>query len=64
MVKAFCQVEPKKYVGVVQKAISILNKIVTANDVSTRYVYYNVPAPWVQVILFRILQYYPARNLY
>ena len=27
---------------------------------STDYIYYNIPTPWLQVKLLRLLQFYPA----
>ncbi len=35
-----------------------LGKIINDNNVPEDYFYYNVPAPWLQVKLFRLLQYF------
>ncbi|KAJ1987067.1 hypothetical protein GGI25_000189 [Coemansia spiralis] len=41
-------------------AIRRLKSLVVDNEYPTDYVYYKVPAPWLQIKLLRLLQYYPA----
>lgn len=38
---------------------SLLTKMVVDREFSSSYAYYKVPAPWLQVKLLRLLQYYP-----
>ncbi|CAO1615226.1 unnamed protein product [Jaminaea pallidilutea] len=44
------------------KAVDRLAKIVIEEDYSEDYIYYKVPAPWLQVKLLRLLQYWPASD--
>jgi len=46
--------------AVVPRAILILEKLVVLKSATFEYVYYNTPAPWLQVKLFKILQYFPG----
>ncbi|QSL66123.1 hypothetical protein MERGE_000498 [Pneumocystis wakefieldiae] len=41
------------------KAINRLKRIVIDREYSYDYVYYKIPAPWLQIKLLRLLQYYP-----
>ncbi|OXV06284.1 hypothetical protein Egran_05948 [Elaphomyces granulatus] len=59
LVMALVQDKPDQYKGSYVKAAQRLKKIVVENDVSTDYLYYRVPCPWLQVKLLRLLQYYP-----
>eukprot|EP00667_Euglena_gracilis_P001518 EG_transcript_1519 len=43
----------------VGKCIRVLSKIILSKDYTNDYVYYGVPAPWLQIKLFRILQHFP-----
>eukprot|EP00922_Rhytidocystis_sp_ex-Travisia-forbesii_P038543 GHVS01057395.1.p1 GENE.GHVS01057395.1~~GHVS01057395.1.p1 ORF type:complete len:1018 (+),score=123.86 GHVS01057395.1:165-3218(+) len=42
-------------------AISCLSRI-TSGDVPPSYIYYTVPAPWLQMKLLRLLQFFPPSN--
>lgn len=59
LVTALAQAMPDKFAGCIAKAVNRLHKIVMEKDYSPEYVYYKVPVPWLQVKLFRLLQYYP-----
>jgi len=50
---------PDAYSDCVDIAVAKLSQIVIAKDFKSEYVYYKVPAPWLQVKLLRLLQYYP-----
>ncbi|KAJ1880330.1 hypothetical protein H4R99_006497 [Coemansia sp. RSA 1722] len=41
-------------------AVRRLKSLVIDNEYAIDYVYYKVPAPWLQIKLLRLLQYYPA----
>mmetsp|Transcript_2271 Transcript_2271/g.3007 ORF Transcript_2271/g.3007 Transcript_2271/m.3007 type:complete len:986 (+) Transcript_2271:82-3039(+) len=49
---------PKQYEPLVKKAIWILTKIVINRDYTKDYMYYHMPAPWLQVKLLRFLSFY------
>ncbi|KAJ3315097.1 hypothetical protein HDV04_004238 [Boothiomyces sp. JEL0838] len=59
LVTALVQNYPDQFSGCVTKVISKLNQIVVFGDFDARYLYYKIPAPWLQIRLLRILQYYP-----
>ncbi|KAJ3324497.1 hypothetical protein HDV06_006908 [Boothiomyces sp. JEL0866] len=63
LVTALVQTYPDQFSGCVTKVISKLNQIVVFGDFDAKYLYYKIPAPWLQIRLLRILQYYPARIL-
>jgi AP-2 complex subunit alpha len=63
LVMALVQDKPDQYKGSYVKAAQRLKKIVVENDVSTDYLYYRVPCPWLQVKLLRLLQYYPPSGM-
>lgn len=44
------------------KAVDRLAKIVIEEDYNEDYIYYKMPAPWLQVKLLRMLQYWPASD--
>ncbi|KAJ1972946.1 hypothetical protein H4R34_005239 [Dimargaris verticillata] len=62
LITALAQQYPQQYSPCVPKALRRLCKIVVDREVVADYVYYKVPAPWLQVKLLRLLQYYPAPN--
>eukprot|EP01064_Diplonema_japonicum_P034815 TRINITY_DN7346_c0_g1_i1.p1 TRINITY_DN7346_c0_g1~~TRINITY_DN7346_c0_g1_i1.p1 ORF type:complete len:1186 (+),score=349.71 TRINITY_DN7346_c0_g1_i1:80-3637(+) len=45
--------------GAVPKVIKLLYKLILSKETSHEYMYYTVPAPWVQVKCFRVLQHFP-----
>lgn len=59
LVMALLQDNLDKYRGSYVKAARRLHKVVVENECSADYHYYNVPCPWLQVKLLRLLQYYP-----
>ncbi|RMZ88527.1 hypothetical protein DV736_g4245, partial [Chaetothyriales sp. CBS 134916] len=59
LVMALVQDSPDAYRGSYVKAAQRLKRIVVDNDLSPDYFYYNVPCPWIQVKLLKLLQYYP-----
>jgi len=59
LVMALAQDEPDLYQGSYVKAANRLKKIVVDNQCPVGYGYYNVPCPWLQVKLLRLMQYYP-----
>jgi AP-2 complex subunit alpha len=59
LVMALVQDNPDQYKGSYVKAAQQLKKIVVENEVSSDYLYYKVPCPWIQVKLLRLLQYFP-----
>ncbi|KAJ3276171.1 hypothetical protein HDV01_005619 [Terramyces sp. JEL0728] len=64
LVTALVQTYPDQFSGSVTKVISKLNQIVVYGDFDAKYLYYKIPAPWLQIRLLRILQYYPARKVF
>ena len=59
LVMTLAQDDPEQYKGSYVKAAQRLKRIVVVNDVAPDYLYYNVPCPWVQVKLLRLMQYFP-----
>lgn len=59
LVMALVQDKPEQYKGSYVKAAHRLKKIVVDKEISPDYLYYQVPCPWIQVKLLRLLQYYP-----
>jgi len=50
---------PEEYKESVQRAVKLLTKLVLNREYSSDYIYYGIPAPWLQVKLLRLLQFYP-----
>ena len=46
------------YTGVVPKVIRLLYSLVLTKDSSHDYIYYSIPAPWIQVKCLRVLQHF------
>jgi AP-2 complex subunit alpha len=63
LVMSLAQDQPEQYKGSYVKAAQRLKKIVVDNEVSSDYLYYRVPCPWLQVKLLRLLQYYPPSGM-
>ncbi|CAO1624986.1 unnamed protein product [Parajaminaea phylloscopi] len=59
LVMALAQDLPDAFSIAYPKAVDRLAKIVVEEDFSEDYIYYKVPAPWLQVKLLRLLQYWP-----
>jgi len=55
----FLSKDAAPFASCVGKCIRVLSKIILSKDYTNDYVYYGVPAPWLQIKLFRILQHYP-----
>ncbi|KPA73232.1 alpha-adaptin-like protein [Leptomonas pyrrhocoris] len=47
------------YIGILSKLIQVLARIILEKQTEPGYVYYGVPAPWLQAKLLRLLQYFP-----
>ncbi|CAJ1017185.1 putative Adaptin N terminal region containing protein [Leishmania shawi] len=47
------------YRGIPDKLIQVLARIILEKQTEPGYVYYGVPAPWLQAKLLRLLQYFP-----
>lgn len=62
LVTALAQIHPEAYSESATKAIMKLSLIVVGGEFDVNYAYYKVPAPWLQVRLLRLLQYFPARK--
>jgi AP-2 complex subunit alpha len=60
LVLALSQQDPDAYAQCVTKAIMKLTSIVVGGEFDPVYLYYKIPAPWLQVKLLRLLQYYPS----
>ena len=59
LVMALTQDHPEIYQNAYAKAATRLKKIVIDNTCVQSYLYYDVPCPWLQVKLLRLLQYFP-----
>jgi len=59
LITALAQDHRDAYSVCYQKAVNRLVKLVIEREFSPSYSYYKVPAPWLQVKLLRLLQYYP-----
>lgn len=62
LIMALAQDQPELYQGSYVKAANKLKLIVVDNDYPHDYLYYNVPCPWLQVKLLRLLQYFPPSS--
>eukprot|EP01080_Neovahlkampfia_damariscottae_P005075 gene5075-8675_t len=52
--------DPDSYQESVSGVIDLLSKLVLQKSYNNDYIYYGIPAPWTQVKLLRLLQYFPA----
>ncbi|ANB14334.1 Apl3p [Sugiyamaella lignohabitans] len=59
LVIALVQDNPEDFKMSYGKAVRRLQALVFQKEYSPDYVYYEVPAPWLFIKLFRLLQYYP-----
>ena len=59
LVMALAQDSLDVYKGAYVKAAARLKRIVIDNEVTSDYLYYKVPCPWLQIKLLRLLQYFP-----
>ncbi|KAG6336574.1 hypothetical protein ID866_2512 [Astraeus odoratus] len=62
LVMALAQDHPDAYAVCYTKAVDRLYRLVMEHEYSATYAYYKVPAPWLQVKLLRLLQYYPPTD--
>ncbi|PWN24370.1 Adaptor protein complex AP-2 alpha subunit [Jaminaea rosea] len=62
LVMTMAQDHPDAFANAYPKAVDRLAKIIVEEDYSEDYLYYKVPAPWLQVKLLRLLQYWPASD--
>lgn len=56
---ALVQDDPETYKPTYGKVVRRLRSIIFNKEIPPEYVYYQVPAPWLLIKLFRLLQYYP-----
>ncbi|KAI6162190.1 armadillo-type protein [Pisolithus thermaeus] len=63
LIMALAQDHADAYAVCYTKAVDRLHRIVIEHEYSGIYTYYKVPAPWLQVKLLRLLQYYPPTVL-
>ncbi|KAF9785850.1 adaptin N terminal region-domain-containing protein [Thelephora terrestris] len=59
LIMALAQDHLEAYAVCYQKSIDRLHRLVVDHEYTAQYAYYRVPSPWLQVKLFRLLQYYP-----
>ncbi|KAG9016735.1 hypothetical protein FRB90_002337 [Tulasnella sp. 427] len=59
LVLALAQDHLEAYAICYQKAVDRLQRLVIDHEYPAEYLYYKVPTPWLQVKLFKLLQYYP-----
>ncbi|GAO46139.1 hypothetical protein G7K_0378-t1 [Saitoella complicata NRRL Y-17804] len=62
LVLALVQDSPELWQASLVKAAGRLYRLVVKREYSEEYLYYNVPIPWLQVKLLRLLQYYPPSD--
>lgn len=62
LLQAVIPVHPDLFAGCVPKAVYKLHKIVIEREYVPDNVYYNVPVPWLQVKLLRLMQSYPGMH--
>lgn len=60
LVMALAQDQPDLYETCFTKAVYRLKTIVIDEELHQDYIYYDVPTPWLQVKLVKLLQYYPS----
>ncbi|KAJ2888528.1 hypothetical protein IWW38_004920, partial [Coemansia aciculifera] len=60
LVTALAQQYPEDMRKAASFAVRRLKSLVIDNEYAVEYVYYKVPAPWLQIKLLRLLQYFPA----
>eukprot|EP01113_Clastostelium_recurvatum_P008019 TRINITY_DN1375_c0_g1_i2.p1 TRINITY_DN1375_c0_g1~~TRINITY_DN1375_c0_g1_i2.p1 ORF type:complete len:1036 (+),score=302.77 TRINITY_DN1375_c0_g1_i2:111-3218(+) len=53
------QEEPAAWAAVVPRVVNTLARVVIGREYAKDYVYYSIPAPWLQVALLKILRNYP-----
>ncbi|KAJ2487869.1 hypothetical protein EV174_000300 [Coemansia sp. RSA 2320] len=60
LVTALAQQFPEDTRKAASFAVRRLKSLVIDNEYAAEYTYYKVPAPWLQIKLLRLLQYFPA----
>ncbi|KAJ2695916.1 hypothetical protein H4218_004950 [Coemansia sp. IMI 209128] len=60
LVTALAQQFPEDTRKAASFAVRRLKSLVIDNEYAAEYIYYKVPAPWLQIKLLRLLQYFPA----
>ncbi|KAJ2485775.1 hypothetical protein IWW37_005839 [Coemansia sp. RSA 2050] len=60
LVTALVQQFPEDTRKAASFAVRRLKSLVIDNEYAAEYIYYKVPAPWLQIKLLRLLQYFPA----
>lgn len=52
---------PGEYVETTTKAVQLISKLILQqNEFHKKYMYYGIRAPWLQIKLFRLLQFFPC----
>ena len=54
------QEDPSLFANVVPQCIALMSSIIVEKRTEPEYIYYGVPAPWVQAKALRLLQQFPA----
>lgn len=58
LVTSMISFEAESFADIVPRVVTLLTKLIVQREFSSNYLYYGIAAPWLQVKLFRILQYY------
>ena len=59
LVLGFLGKTTEPFAGVVPRVVRLLYRLIISKETSHEYIYYTVPAPWLQVKCFRVLQHFP-----
>jgi AP-2 complex subunit alpha len=54
----FIAADPASFTEAVPRVVKLLTKLVIQREYSSNYLYYGIAAPWLQVKLLRVLQYF------
>ena len=54
------QRDPLAYLPCLPKCVAILDRLVTVEDIPTEWTYYQIPSPWLQAKIMRVLQCFPV----
>jgi hypothetical protein len=59
---ALARANPEPFLSLYSKVVNVLVKILVLKRIDRDYVYYRIPAPWLQVKLLKFLQLFPPPN--
>ena len=62
LVLSLAEDNPEQYKNSYNKAANRLKKMVSKQDVPADYMYYNVPCPWLQIKLIRLMKCFPPSS--